>query len=94
MPDKRDVKLAKIVIDILKPHMPPLVDFTKEIANVDGLLRVDATIVEVDTETESVKLTVEGNDINLEKLLEIIKKMGAAIHSIDQVVAERPIRQR
>ncbi len=94
MPDKQDVKLAKIVLDILKPHTPPLVDFAKEIANVDGLLRVDATIVEVDTETESVKLTVEGNDINLEKLLETIKRMGAAIHSIDQVVAERPLRHR
>jgi hypothetical protein len=87
MPGSPRISISKIVFDILKPHTPPLVDFVTEIASVSGLERVDATIVEVDADTDTVKLVVEGNDINLEKLREVIKKTGAVIHSIDQVVA-------
>ncbi|HIQ30347.1 MAG TPA: hypothetical protein EYH45_07275 [Candidatus Caldiarchaeum subterraneum] len=87
MPEGSKIAISKIVFDILKPHIPPLVDFVTEIASVSGLEKVDATIVEVDADTDTVKLVVEGNDINLEKLKEVIKKTGAVIHSIDQVVA-------
>ena len=89
MPQGSKVAVCRVVFDILKPHTPPLVDFVTEIASAGGLSKVDATIVEVDAETDTVKLVVEGDDINLEKLKEIIKKTGAVIHSIDQVVAVR-----
>ena len=89
MPESPKVAVCKVVFDILKPHTPPLVDFVTEIASASGLEKVDATIVEVDAETDTVKLVVEGSDIDLEKLKEIIKKTGAVIHSIDQVVAVR-----
>ena len=87
MPAKHGVSLSKIVLDVLKPHTPPLVEFVKEIASVKGLERIDATIVEVDTETDTVKLVVEGNDIDLNALNEAIRKTGAVVHSVDEVVA-------
>jgi hypothetical protein len=50
---------------------------------------VDVSIVEVDANTETVKLVVEGHGIRLEDVEAVVKRIGAAIHSVDQVVVEK-----
>ncbi len=80
--------VSKIVLDVLKPHVPSLVEFSMELARIPGVSRVDAVLVEVDAETDSIKLTVEGRRIDYEKLESAVKRLGAAVHSIDQVVVE------
>lgn len=87
MPDKPS--LSKIVLDVLKPHVPSLVEFSSEVSKVNGVRRVNAVLVEVDAETDSIKLTVEGEGINYEELETAVKRLGAAIHSIDEVVVDR-----
>src|SRR3972149_8454356 len=89
MPERHEVTILKIVLDVLKPHRPPLTEFTADLAGLRGVHKVDATILEVDKETETVKLLVEGSSISFDHLQESIMKMGAAVHSIDQVVAAR-----
>lgn len=86
MPDKPS--LSKIVLDILKPHVPSLVEFSNEVSKVSGVKRVNAVLVEVDAETDSIKLTVEGKNIDYGKLEAVVKRLGAAIHSIDEVVVD------
>jgi len=44
--------------------------------------------VEVDAETDSIKLTVEGRNIDFEELQSAVKRLGAAIHSVDEVLVE------
>ena len=41
----------------------------------------------MDTQTENIKITVEGVDINFDELQQVIEDMGAVIHSIDEVAA-------
>lgn len=78
------------MLDVLKARNPSLVEFVKEISKIDGINKVDAQLDEVDADTESIKLVIEGNGINYELLQESIKKLGAAVHSIDEVVMQRP----
>ncbi|HDJ66795.1 MAG TPA: hypothetical protein ENF33_03710 [Nitrososphaeria archaeon] len=80
--------MSRVVLDILKPHIPTLVDFCKEISKVKGVKKVNGLVVEVDAETDSIKLTVEGKDIDFEELESTVKKLGAAIHSVDEVLIE------
>ena len=80
--------LSKLVLDVLKPHVPDLIDFCRVLSAVDGVSRVSAVVVEVDVETDTVKITIEGRDIDFEKVKERVKEMGAAIHSVDEVVFE------
>ena len=80
--------VAKVVLDVLKPHVPSLVEFSMELARVPGVSRVDAVLVEVDAETDSIKLTVEGRRIDYGRLEDAVKRLGAAIHSVDEVVVE------
>lgn len=84
--------LSKIVLDVLKPHEPSLIEFCRELVKERGLEKVSVIAVEMDSATESLKMTVEGTDINYNKLEEVIKKLGAAIHSVDEVIIEKVSR--
>ena len=53
---------------------------------VSGL---NISLKEVDQNTESITLTIEGDDLSYDSIKEILEQAGAVIHSIDQVVAGR-----
>jgi hypothetical protein len=48
---------------------------------------VNITIVEVDQDTETVKITIEGNSIVFYDVEASITEAGAVIHSVDSVSA-------
>jgi len=53
---------------------------------VSGL---NISLKEVDQNTESITITLEGDDLKYDSIKEILEQAGAVIHSIDQVVAGR-----
>lgn len=79
--------IKRLVLDVLKPHKPSILELAKGISSLSDVTGVNLSIQEVDTETETVKITVEGNDIEFEALEAVIEDMGAVIHSIDEVAA-------
>ncbi len=81
--------IVRIVLDVLKPHNPNIIDFSRNIAQVKGIRRVDSSVMEVDAETETIKLIIDGNELDVSRIEEIIKKLGGAIHSVDAVVVEK-----
>lgn len=48
---------------------------------------VNISLKEVDQNTESIAITLEGDDLNFDSIREVLEQAGAVIHSIDQVVA-------
>ncbi len=87
--DSSRPRLTKIVLDVLKTHVPSLVEFSSELSRVEGVSRIEAELIEVDAETDSIRLVIEGENISYEELEKTIKKLGAAIHSIDGVVVQK-----
>ena len=75
----------KIVLDVLKPHKPNGVDFATALAELSPDYRVRLSVVEVDEKTETVIVVLEGINIEIDPVIELIEKMGASIHSIDEV---------
>jgi hypothetical protein len=75
----------KIVLDVLKPHMPNGVDFATALAELSPDYQVRLSVVEVDEKTETVIVVLEGKNIVFDPVIELIKKMGASVHSIDEV---------
>ena len=78
-------KTRRLVLDVLKPHQPNALDFASALANLGADYRVKLTVIEVDKKTESTIVTIEGTDINFENIKTAIDKMGASVHSIDEV---------
>ncbi|MFB6129893.1 MAG: DUF211 domain-containing protein [Salinigranum sp.] len=78
--------VRRLVVDLLKPHDPRTVEFTRALADVDGVEALNATLIETDREVQNLKLTVEGTDVDYEGLEETVRDLGGSVHSVDQVV--------
>jgi hypothetical protein len=79
--------IKRIILDVLKPHNPSILEIADRIGNIDGISGVNITLEEMDAKTHSVKVTIEGTDIQYLKVQEAISSCGAEIHSIDGVSA-------
>ena len=81
-------QITHIVLDVLKPHQPPLPEFASFLGEMDGVTRVDVSVVEMDEKTESLKIIIDGTKLDYEALRAHLASQGAVIHSVDQVVVE------
>jgi len=61
------------------------VELSQHLSVLEGVSGVNITIIEVDQDTETVKITVEGNSIVFEEVENSISEAGAVIHSVDSV---------
>ena len=73
------------MLDVLKPHHPNALQFASALADLGADYRVRLTVTEMDEKTESTMLVITGRDIQFEAIEEAIKRMGASLHSIDEV---------
>lgn len=79
--------IKRIILDVLKPHTPSILEIADRLGDIDGISGVNISLEEIDANTHSIKITIEGNDINYKKVEETIMDCGASIHSIDGVSA-------
>ena len=77
--------IKKLVLDVLKPHDPDVIEFSRNIASKGSDYRVILNVVEMDEKTETLELIVQGADVNIELIVEAINEMGGSLHSIDCV---------
>jgi len=91
--------VRRLVIDVLKPHEPPLVEFTQGIGETETVEAVASSLVELDQEVQNVKLTLEGPEVDLARIEDAVERLGGTVHSVDEVacgeyvVEERPTPQ-
>ncbi len=86
MPTSKQSKIWRIVLDVLKPHSPSLPEFARQIGQIEGVKGVDVDLFEIDKETETLKVTIDG-ELDYTKIKSQIEDWGGVIHSVDEVVA-------
>ncbi len=79
------VKVKRLVLDVLKPHQPNGLDFACTLAEKCLDCHFKFSVLEVDEQTETIILVVEGEDIRFDIISETINAMGATVHSIDEI---------
>lgn len=82
------VSVKKLVLDVLKPHQPNSLEFSCNLANVGDDYRVEVTVIEVDENTETLQVMIQGSDLDFEAIQTAITDMSGALHSIDAVEVE------
>ena len=81
--------IKRLVLDVLKPLKgPSIVELAQSLTELDGVNRVSIVVNEIDVETITLTITVEGPSIDFDDIREVIERLGGVIHSVDQVVAE------
>lgn len=84
-------KILRLVLDVLKPHNPSIIQMAGELSELPGVEAVNISIYEIDQRVENAKITLEGTDITYDTVLTVIGEVGGTVHSIDEVVAGRMI---
>ena len=83
-------KIKRLLLDTLKPLKGlSIIDIAREIVDMEGLSKVTIKVDEMDVETVTLSIIVEGEDIDFEKLKAALEERGVVIHSIDEVSAEK-----
>ncbi|MFB6124077.1 MAG: DUF211 domain-containing protein [Haloferacaceae archaeon] len=78
--------VRRLVLDLLKPYEPSSLEFAADLSDLPGVDGVNALLVETDQEVQNVKLTIEGDDVDFDRVADVVERLGGSIHSLDQVV--------
>jgi len=84
-------KIRKIVLDVLKPHKPDIVEYSERLSEVKHVSGVSIFLNEVDQETENIKVIIEGYHLNFNVIRKTIEEMAGSVHSVDAVYAGEEI---
>jgi hypothetical protein len=87
------MKVRRIALDVDKAaKSPTLFEIAEAIHRVGGIESANITITEIDMETVGMDITIEGSNLDYEKIILAIESSGAVVHSIDElVIGERTL---
>lgn len=82
--------ITKLVLDVLKTLKgPTIIDVARRLLEIKGISRISIKVNEIDVETLTLTVTIEGPEIDFDSIRSTLEDMGAVIHSVDEVIATR-----
>jgi hypothetical protein len=81
--------IRRVLLDALKPRELSLVDLSRAVCSSDGVEEVDIIVSEVDSKTETIKITARGPRISYDALSKIMDRHGVSIRGIDEISVAR-----
>lgn len=89
------MNIRRLQLDVDKAiARPDLLELAAAIDAAPGVEALNITVAEIDLETVSLEVTVEGERIDVPRLIREIERVGAAVHSIDELVVGSRIIER
>jgi len=79
------VAVKRLLLDLLKPRELTLVDLSKALGSVDGVDEVNIVVIEVDSKTETIKVTIKGPQIDYDAIWKVMEKHGVSIKGVDEI---------
>jgi hypothetical protein len=79
------VAIRRVLLDALKPRELSLVELSKAVCSSDGVEGIDIVVSEVDSKTETIKITVKGIRINYDALSKVMDRHGVSVRGIDEI---------
>ena len=79
------VTVRRVLLDALKPRELSLIELSRAVGALEGIGEVDIIVSEVDSRTETVKITLKGPRINYDAVSKVMDKQGVSIRGIDEI---------
>lgn len=83
------IAVKRLLLDILKPRELSIIELSKALCSVKGVEDVDITVTEVDSQTETIKVTIKGSHIETDALKAVIEKYGVSMKGMDEISVTR-----
>jgi hypothetical protein len=81
------MNVRRLVLDVDKAMArPTLIELAEAICSCPGVEGTNVTVTEIDVETVGTNITIEGQQLDYEVIQRAIERVGAVVHSIDQIV--------
>ena len=77
--------VKRIVLDVLKPHQPNALEFASQLADLGVGYQVNLVVQELDDKTQSIILSICGENLDFDAISPQVETMGGSVHSIDEV---------
>ena len=82
------MNIRQIMLDVDKAmERPTLIEIAQAIDSVSGVEGLSIVVDDIDTETVGLIITIEGENLDYDAIVLAIEKTGAAVHSLDQLLA-------
>ena len=79
------VAVKRILLDALKPREVSIIELAKALGSVDENGEIQIIISEVDSKTETIKVTIRGFNIDHKEALNILERHGVSVRGVDEV---------
>lgn len=79
------VAVKRILMDVLKPRELSIVDLAKALSSVDKKGEVEIIVSEVDSKTETLKVTIRGSNLDYSLVSTIMDQYGVSVRGIDEI---------
>jgi len=81
--------LRRLVLDVLKPYSPNIVDLSEKLVGLSDVEYVNIILYEIESNNpvENVKVIIDGSNLNFEMIKKAIEAYDGLIHSVDKVGA-------
>jgi len=83
--------IRRLILDVLKPHKPSVIELSEALSHLEGVEGVNIIMNEIDQQVENAKIIIAGNPLNFEGIKNKLEELGATIHSVDEVAAGKRI---
>jgi hypothetical protein len=77
--------IRRVLLDVLKPREVSLIELSKATVSLDGVDEVEAIVSEVDSKTETIKITLKGQRINYDLVSKAMDRYGVSMRGIDEI---------
>lgn len=83
------VEVKRLLLDTLKPRELSIIELSKAIGSVDGVEEVHMVVSEVDSKTETIKVTITGPRIDYDVVSKVMERYGVSIRGVDEIIVTR-----
>lgn len=83
------VVVKRLLLDSLKPRELSIIELSKALGSVDGVEEVNVVVMEVDSRTETIKVTIKGPQIDYGAVQEVMEKYGVSIKGVDEATVAK-----
>ena len=77
--------IRRLVLDVMIPLNVPSTELALKLSKLSGIDGVDLIVIEVEHKVEKAKITIEGEDIDLEDVKTLLDKAGASLQGVDRI---------